>query len=59
MYQSQLMVINCDGDLNNNAISNLRTICLNCIEEVKRSDHPWAINDLQEDHRYIGKDKSM
>jgi hypothetical protein len=56
-YQSQLLVLNCDGDLNNNNSSNLRTICLNCIEEVKRSDDPWAINDLQEDYRYIGKDK--
>lgn len=56
-YQSQLLVVNCDGNLNNNTLNNLRTICLNCIEEVKRSDDPWAINDLQEDYRYVGKDK--
>jgi hypothetical protein len=33
---------NCD-------LKNLRTVCLNCVEEVKRMDMPWAKNDLQVD----------
>jgi hypothetical protein len=56
-YQSQLLVVFCDGNLLNTTHSNLRTICLNCLEEVKRLDNPWIIGDLQEDYRYIGKDK--
>lgn len=58
-YQSQLLVVNCDGDLHNNILNNLRTICLNCVEEVKRADNPWVVNDLPEDHRYGDKDKLM
>ena len=56
-YQSQLLVVFCDGNLQNTAHNNLRTVCLNCLEEVKRLDNPWVIGDLQEDYRYIGKDK--
>ena len=58
-YQSQLLVVHCDGNQHNVIPSNLRTICLNCIEEVKRSDNPWAVSDLREDHRYGDKDKTL
>jgi hypothetical protein len=55
-YQSQLLVVHCDGAMQNVAITNLRTICLNCVEEVKRLDNPWSVSALQEDHRYSHKD---
>jgi hypothetical protein len=48
-YASQLLVFHIDGKLNNCDLKNLRTICLNCVEEVKRMDAPWAKSDLQVD----------
>ena len=35
--------------MKNTTLTNLRTICLNCVEEVKRMDLPWAQGDLQVD----------
>jgi len=58
-YQSQLVVAHCDGNMHNNQLANLRTICLNCIEEVKRADNPWAITALKADYRYSHKDRPM
>lgn len=46
-FPSQLTVVYCDGDSNNNMISNRRTICLNCVEEVKRVDDPWGIKTFK------------
>jgi len=48
-YASQLLVYHVDGNMKNITLTNLRTICLNCVEEVKRMDLPWAQGDLQVD----------
>ena len=49
-YASQLLVYHVDGRLTNTELSNLRTVCLNCVEEVRRLDVPWRPGDLQADH---------
>ena len=48
-YPSQLFVFHLDGDLNNSNQRNLRTVCLNCSVEVKRSDVTWRRGDLEPD----------
>ena len=48
-FAAQLMVYHIDGNLNNTGLRNLKTICLNCIEEVKRADLPWKPGDLTPD----------
>ena len=48
-YSAQLLVYHIDGNLNNSDVRNLKTVCLNCVEEVKRSDHPWKRGDLEPD----------
>ena len=48
-YQAQLMVYYVDGDLRNNDLRNLRTICQNCAVEVTRLDLPWRPGDLEPD----------
>ena len=48
-YDSQLVVYHIDGDLNNNQLMNLRTICLNCVETVKRREPIWKLGDLEAD----------
>ncbi len=50
VYPTQLTVFHIDGDLNNVAFSNLRTICLNCVEVVKRKQITWKRGDLQVDY---------
>jgi len=47
---SQTLVYHMDGNMRNVSLNNLRTICLNCVEEVKRLDVPWVPNPLQADH---------
>lgn len=49
LYPSQMTVFHIDGDLNNIALNNLRTICLNCVEIVKRKEVHWKRGDLQID----------
>ena len=49
-YNSQLLVYHLDGNLNHSDLRNLRTVCLNCVEEVKQLDVPWVPNPLQADH---------
>jgi hypothetical protein len=44
-----LLVYHIDGNLNNSGLRNLKTICLNCVEEVKRADLPWKPGDLTPD----------
>ena len=39
-YPAQLLVYHLDGNLNNNAGYNLRTVCLNCVVEVQKQDLP-------------------
>jgi len=45
----QTLVYHLDGNLNNCALNNLRTICLNCSVEVMQLDLPWKVGDLEED----------
>lgn len=46
---SQLTVFHVDGKLENSVFTNLRTICLNCIEVVKRKEVTWRRGDLEVD----------
>ena len=48
-WAGQLLVYHVDGNLNNNGIRNLKTICLNCTIDIKRSDLPWKAGDLEPD----------
>jgi len=48
-YSAQLLVYHVDGNLHNSDVKNLKTVCLNCIEEIKRSDLPWKQGDLEPD----------
>ena len=48
-FAAQLLVYHVDGNLNNTGLRNLKTICLNCVEEVNRSDQPWRRGDLEPD----------
>jgi hypothetical protein len=49
VYDSQLVVVHTDGNLNNVELSNLRSICLNCFEVVKRKETIWKRGDLEVD----------
>jgi hypothetical protein len=40
-YASQIQVVHCDGDLNNCELANLRSVCLNCLEVVRRRRSVW------------------
>ena len=46
VYPSQLLVYHIDGSLDNIELSNLRTICLNCVEVTKRKHVTWRRGDL-------------
>lgn len=46
---SQLLVYHVDGDLNNTALRNLRTVCRNCVEEIARVEVTWRRGDLEPD----------
>ena len=48
-YSAQLLVYHTDGDMNNVAVRNLKTICQNCVIEVARSNLPWRAGDLEPD----------
>lgn len=45
-YSAQLLVFHVDGNLNNSALKNLKTICQNCVVDIKRTDLPWKPGDL-------------
>lgn len=47
--KTQLTVFHIDGNLNNCAFTNLRTVCLNCVEEIARNEPTWKQGDLQAD----------
>jgi hypothetical protein len=49
-YAAQLLVYHMDGNLNNNELRNLKTICLNCTIEVVKADFIWKAGDLEPDH---------
>lgn len=48
-YSAQLLVYHIDGSLHNNELRNLKTVCLNCVVEITKSDLPWRPGDLQPD----------
>jgi hypothetical protein len=48
-YSAQLMVYHVDGNLNNNSLRNLKTVCQNCAVEIKKSDSTWRPGDLEPD----------
>lgn len=48
-WSGQLLVYHVDGNLNNTGTRNLKTICLNCTVDIKRSDLPWKAGDLEPD----------
>lgn len=50
LYETQMTVFHIDGDLKNISLNNLRTVCLNCIEVIKRKDITWRRGDLQVDY---------
>ena len=50
LFPSQMTVYHIDGNLENIALTNLRTVCLCCIEVVKRKEVTWRRGDLQVDH---------
>lgn len=49
-YGSQIVVYHIDGNLNNNELFNLRSICLCCVEVVKRRYLTWRPGDLEVDY---------
>ena len=48
-WAAQLLVFHVDGNLNNNKVGNLKTICQNCVIDVAKSDLPWRLGDLESD----------
>lgn len=49
LYPTQMTVFHLDGNLENIELTNLRTICLNCVEVVKRKEIKWKRGDLEVD----------
>lgn len=50
VYNSQIMVYHIDGNLNNCDLTNLRSICLCCVEVVKRRHFTWKPGAVEPDH---------
>ena len=48
-FLTQSRVFYLDGNLNNNDWTNLKTLCLNCQEEVFKSKLPWKPSPLVAD----------
>jgi hypothetical protein len=48
-WAAQLLVFHIDGNLNNSGVRNLKTICQNCVIDVKKADLPWKAGDLAPD----------
>jgi hypothetical protein len=48
-YREQLFVFHVDGNLNNCALPNLKTICANCQIEVAKQGLGWGRGDLTPD----------
>jgi transcription elongation factor Elf1 len=48
-YSAQTLVYHVDGDLNNVAPKNLKTVCRNCEVDLAKSDSVWRPGDLQPD----------
>jgi hypothetical protein len=50
LFTSQITVFLIDGNLENTAQTNLRSICLNCVEVVKKKEITWKRGDLEIDY---------
>lgn len=50
LFPTQMTVFHIDGNLDNCQFINLRTICLNCVEVVKKKDVTWRRGDLEVDY---------
>ena len=50
LFPTQITVFHVDGNLEHIEQTNLRSICLNCVEVVKRKDVNWRRGDLQVDY---------
>lgn len=50
IFTAQLTVFHIDGDLENISLNNLRTVCLNCVELVKKREVKWKRGDLEVDY---------
>jgi hypothetical protein len=48
-YSAQLLVFHVDGNLKNNNLRNLKTVCQNCVIEIAKLDLPWQVGDLEPD----------
>lgn len=48
-FLTQLLVYHINGNLNDSELRNLRTVCLNCVEVVKKTDPTWRPGDLVPD----------
>ena len=48
-YAAQLLVYHVDGNLNNSTLRNLKTVCQNCVIDIKKSDLTWRPGDLEPD----------
>jgi hypothetical protein len=48
-YPSQIVVFHVNGDLNDATITNLRSVCLNCVVEIDKQELPWRQGDLMRD----------
>ena len=49
-FPGQLLVFYTDGNLENTALTNLKTVCLNCVEVVKHKNITWKRGDLLVDY---------
>lgn len=49
VLSSQITVFHVDGNLENTELPNLRSICLNCVEVVKKKEVNWRRGDLEVD----------
>ena len=49
-FAAQLLVYHIDGNMNNTALRNLKTVCQNCVVDITKSDLPLRAGDLEEDH---------
>lgn len=52
LYPSQTVVHHINGNLEDATLSNLRTVCLNCLEIVKRKEVNWRRGGLQVDSNH-------
>jgi hypothetical protein len=50
VYATQIVVYHINGDLTDINLNNLRSICLCCVEVIKRKEVTWKRGDLQVDY---------